>query len=132
MDDTPNAVSVALAANGQVLLIQRARAPYRGLWTLPGGRLEPGETAEDAAIREIGEETGLACRNLVPVRQMRLGGGRYMLQVFATTAFSGVMAPSNEISDWRWVEPGAVGGLAATPDLAEVLHDAFARIGVTG
>ena len=44
----PNAASVALIDRDRVLLIQRARKPYFGMWSLPGGRLEPGETAEQA------------------------------------------------------------------------------------
>ena len=55
----PNAASVALINGDRVLLIQRARNPWRGMWSLPGGRLEPGETAEEAAGREVREEVGL-------------------------------------------------------------------------
>jgi mutator protein MutT len=46
-------------AHGRLLLIQRGHAPARGRWTLPGGRVEPGETPEDAVVREVREETGL-------------------------------------------------------------------------
>lgn len=45
--------------NGALLLIRRAHAPSRGRWSLPGGRVEPGETPQQALVREVAEETGL-------------------------------------------------------------------------
>jgi len=122
MTRTPNAASVALFAGDEVLLIQRARAPFSGLWTLPGGRLEPGETAAQCAAREIGEELGLRVGRLRPVMQLPVGDARaYLLQVFATDTFDGEIAPSDEIAAWRWVRPDLAAGLATTPRLHEVL-----------
>ena len=60
-----NAASVALIRKTQLLLIQRARAPMEGLWTLPGGRLEPGETIEACAQREVLERPPPAPGTLV-------------------------------------------------------------------
>ncbi len=60
-------LTVALTAileNGNILLLQRAKDPYRGYWSLPGGKLHPGETVAEAAVREAREETGLACELL--------------------------------------------------------------------
>lgn len=58
---TPNAASaVVLRRDGRVLLVQRGRPPLEGAWTLPGGRIEPGETSASAAAREVLEETGIA------------------------------------------------------------------------
>lgn len=126
MNRLPNAASVALIDRDRVLLIQRNRKPYFGLWSLPGGRLEVGETAEEAAIREIREEVGLTCFRLTPVRQMLLAPDRsFLLQVFATEGFEGEVVISDEISAYRWARPWELAGLATTPDLADVLDAAF-------
>jgi mutator protein MutT len=52
-------VSIALFCADQVLLVRRAKAPFAGFWSLPGGTLEPGETLLQAARRELAEETGI-------------------------------------------------------------------------
>ena len=52
-------VSIALLKGAHVLLIRRAKAPFAGLWSLPGGRVEFGETLIEAVCREAAEETGL-------------------------------------------------------------------------
>ncbi len=51
--------SAAIFRNGEVLLIQRAKGAFTGLWSLPGGHIEPGEPAREAARREVGEETAI-------------------------------------------------------------------------
>ena len=70
MNRTPIAASVALLCQPEILLIQRNREPSAGLWTLPGGRLEAGESAEQAAARELREELGLTAYGLRPVRTL--------------------------------------------------------------
>lgn len=55
------AVSTAVFRDGKVLLAQRGAKLGHGLWTLPGGRVEPGETLADAAVRELMEEVGVEC-----------------------------------------------------------------------
>jgi ADP-ribose pyrophosphatase YjhB (NUDIX family) len=118
------AASVAIVRREEVLLIQRNRAPSAGLWTLPGGRLEPGETAEQCAIRELGEELGLEVFALRPLLVLRFG--QFHLQTFATEGFAGAIVPAPaEIRGWRWVRPEQIGGLATTPRLDEVVAAAF-------
>ena len=65
------AVSAAIFRNGQVLIVRRARPPAHGLYTLPGGGVELGETLEEAVIREVREETSL---DVEPVALRRLPG----------------------------------------------------------
>jgi acetyl-CoA carboxylase carboxyl transferase subunit beta len=114
-----NAASVAIVEDGLVLLIQRARDPYRGKWTLPGGRCEPGESAEAAAVREVREELGLTMRGLAPVAQIAFDSWR--LAVFTGVAV-GDIVPSDEIAGWRWVSQSEALELDTTPDLADVLR----------
>jgi 8-oxo-dGTP diphosphatase len=128
--ETPNAASVALIRDGKVLLIKRAYAPYQHLWTLPGGRIEADETIEQCATREIREEVGLAVRNLKPVMVQLLGQGEtFRLAVFASTDFSGAFFASDEISDHKWVAPGALVAFRTTSRLDDVLAKAFAAVG---
>jgi 8-oxo-dGTP diphosphatase len=129
-DDLPNAASVALVRENKVLLIKRAFAPYQHLWTLPGGRREPGETIEQCAIREVAEELSLTIRNPRPVLVQALGkDGTYRLAVFATRDFSGTILPSHEIADHRWMDPAALPALRTTSRLDDVLAKAFAVLG---
>lgn len=118
------AASVAIVRQFDVLLIQRNRPPSEGLWTLPGGRLEPGETAEQCAIRELKEELGLDVFALRPLRVLRFRG--FELQVFGTQTYDGEIVPdATEIRAWRWIRPEQIGRLPTTPELGEVLAGAF-------
>ena len=56
--------SAAIFRGAEVLLVQRSKGAFEGLWSLPGGHIEPGETAQDAALREVREETGVAAQIL--------------------------------------------------------------------
>ncbi|GAB5428205.1 MAG: NUDIX hydrolase [Devosia indica] len=130
MTDLPNAASVALVRDGKVLIIKRAYAPYQNLWTFPGGRMDPGETVEQCAIREVQEELGLTIRNLQLAMVQALGrDGTYRLAVFATMDFSGVIRPSDEISDHKWADPGMLPALRTTSRLDEVIRECFKVLG---
>jgi len=123
----PNAASVALIENGKVLLIQRAFEPLAGLWTLPGGRREPGEAIEETATRELREELALSVFDLRPVLTMGVAG-KFQLQVFATKRFAGEIVPSPEIAAHAWVAPSVIAELPTTPGLADVLAHALAVV----
>ena len=130
--DLPNAASVAIVRESKVLLIKRAYAPYQHLWTLPGGRIEPGETIEQCAIREVQEELNITIRNPRAVMEQTLGReGTFRLAVFATRDFSGVLRASDEIADHKWIDPSALIALRTTSRLDDVLVKAFAVLAQT-
>src|SRR5437763_11981549 len=68
---------------GRILLVLRANDPGRGLWSLPGGRVEPGETPEQAVVREVREETGLEVS--VGPALLRIAIGDYQGDDYAAT-----------------------------------------------
>ena len=59
---------------GRLLLVRRAHAPSAGTWSVPGGRVEPGESEVEAVVRELAEETGLAVRPVRPLGAVRIEG----------------------------------------------------------
>ena len=125
MAEEPNAASVALIDGDRVLLVQRARPPFAGLWTLPGGRREPRETARHCAVREVREELGIAVGSLVPVTVRSVpetSGGTWRLEVFGADAFAGEITPSDEVADHRWVRLAEVAELDTTPGLGTTLE----------
>jgi 8-oxo-dGTP diphosphatase len=118
-------------AAGRLLLVRRGHEPGLGLWSVPGGRVEPGETDEQAVIREVGEETGLAVRvgRLVgTVRRPAAGGGVFDIRDYAATVTGGTLAAGDDADEARWVDGGSMSGLPLTDGLAETL----ARWGVLG
>ncbi|WP_378943515.1 NUDIX hydrolase [Mesorhizobium sp. ANAO-SY3R2] len=81
------AVSVAVLRDRAIMLVRRGRAPSKGLYAFPGGRVEADETLEDAARRELMEETGIEVGALVPLREILIdsrdeGASVYRLTVF--------------------------------------------------
>src|SRR3954470_12515537 len=73
--------AVVRGVAGRLLMIRRGREPSRGLWSLPGGRVEAGETAEEAVVREVREETGLEVRPVQPVGRVRIPAGPVVYEV---------------------------------------------------
>jgi ADP-ribose pyrophosphatase YjhB (NUDIX family) len=110
---------------GRLLLVRRGNEPSRGLWSLPGGRVEPGETAADAAAREVHEETGL----VVAVGEALLSVeiGPYDVQDFAATVIGGSLVAGDDADDVRWCSPDELATLPLSPGL----YDALRSLGLT-
>src|SRR3984957_11481124 len=123
------AVSAAIFRDGKILLVRRARFPARGLYSLPGGRVEFGETLQAALHREVDEETSLRIeiiglagwREVVPGTT---GGGHYLIMSFAARWASGEPVLNDELDDFKWLAPDALGDLKVTGGLAEVIQQA--------
>jgi acetyl-CoA carboxylase carboxyl transferase subunit beta len=110
-----------------VLLVQRGHEPERGRWTVPGGRLEEGESPAAAAVREVREETGLDVEvheelwSLVkPVDDRH----DYEIHDFRATVVGGVLRPGDDAPDARWFTPAELADLPLTEDLLAWLQRA--------
>jgi ADP-ribose pyrophosphatase YjhB (NUDIX family) len=106
------------------LLIKRGHDPEAGRWSLPGGRIEPGETAEAAVVRETREETGLSvrCGPLVgSVERPWPNGGVLDIADYAAIVTGGSLVPGDDAADARWVSPADMAELPLTSGLAEAL-----------
>ena len=108
----------------RLLLIQRRNEPGAGLWSLPGGRIEPGESDEQAVVRETREETGLqvTCGALVgSVQRPGLRGAVLDIRDYAATVTGGTLAAGDDAAQARWVSQADLAGLPLTSGLAEAL-----------
>jgi 8-oxo-dGTP diphosphatase len=123
------AVSAAIFRDDKILLVRRARSPAKGFYSLPGGRVEFGETLHAALYREVAEETALKVeiiglagwREVVPGTS---GGKHYLIMSFAARWTSGEPVLNDELDDFRWLPPDALGDLKLTDGLQEVIQSA--------
>ncbi len=130
------AVSAAIIRDGKVLVVRRARKPALGIYTLPGGGVETGETLIEAVNREVREETSLA------IEPVALAGHReaivrdpqgrverhFVILCFAARWISGEPVLNEELDDARWLAPAELVGLRTTEGLAEIVAAAIERL----
>jgi 8-oxo-dGTP diphosphatase len=120
------AVSVALVRGDRVLLVKRGLAPSRGLYAFPGGRVEAGETLEQAARRELFEETGLQAGPLTPVADLVVGGARgdapvlYRLQVFSAPHVGGEPVSADDAEEAAFFTLEELRALPLTGSIEEI------------
>jgi 8-oxo-dGTP diphosphatase len=130
------AVSAAIFRDGKVLIVRRARPPAGGLYTLPGGGVEVGETLTEAVVREIREETALAIEPvaLAGYREaiVKDSDGRvqrhFVILPFAARWISGEPELNDELTEALWLAPAAVTGLKTTDGLVEIIENAMALV----
>ncbi len=109
---------------GRLLLVKRGHEPGAGLWSLPGGRVEPGETDAEALVREMREETGLVVRagELIGSVRRPAGHGDVLdIRDYAATVIGGTLNPGDDAAGARWVAAQDFGTLPLTEGLAEAL-----------
>jgi 8-oxo-dGTP diphosphatase len=130
------AVSAAIFRQDRVLIVRRARPPARGLYTLPGGAVELGETLEEALVREVREETALT------VEPVALAGYRevigcdndgvierhFVILPFAARWIAGEVSLNEELAEAHWLDPAQVSGLETTDGLAQIVAAAAERL----
>jgi 8-oxo-dGTP diphosphatase len=123
------AVSAVIFREDRILLVRRARSPGKGFYSLPGGRVEFGESLHTALHREVDEETGLKIeiiglagwREVLPGTP---GGGHYLIMSFAARWTGNEPVLNDEHDDFKWLAPNALGNLKTTGGLQEVIDAA--------
>jgi 8-oxo-dGTP diphosphatase len=130
------AVSAAIVRDGRILVVRRARPPAHGLFSLPGGLVESGETLTEAVRREVAEETGLA------IEPIALAGFReaimrdseerverhFVILAFAARWQGGEPMLNEELNEARWVTREELADLPTTAGLAGIVASAFERL----
>ena len=131
------AVGVVCFRGEEVLLIQRGTPPRRGEWSLPGGRIEPGEPAKTAALRELREETGVDAEivGLVDVvdaifnnRQGTLITRHYVLVDYAARWISGIPVAGDDAAEARFFHQSELGSLDLWDETLRVIDAAAGRL----
>lgn len=128
------AASAACFRGGKVLIAKRIKP---SIWSLPGGRLEPGETLAEAAMRELFEETGVTAEPVglagqtEVIRKDRNGAivARFQIHAFAARWIAGEAAPGPEASEVAWVEPEEITAYNATEGLLPIVLEARRLLG---
>jgi ADP-ribose pyrophosphatase YjhB (NUDIX family) len=121
------AVGAVVVDHDRLLLVRRGRAPAKGQWSVPGGRVEHGETLVEAVVRELREETGLdgVCGPLIDWGEHFEGDFHSIVFDFEVTLV-GDDEPvcGDDAVEVRWVDLPDVGELPLVEGLAELLYDA--------
>ena len=110
-------------AQGRVLLIERGQPPGLGLWTVPGGKLEPGETLAQAVAREVREETGLVVEvgTLACVVERMAEDYHYVILDYLARVIGGTLAPASDVRAAKFVDNDELTTLPLTSGLPDLI-----------
>ena len=126
-----NAPQVCVGAvaldDGRILLVRRGHGPAAGEWSLPGGRVEQGETLAEAVVRELAEETGLegVSGGLVGWVERIGPDHHFVILDFTVDVLEPAAEPvaGDDACEAAWVAVGDLGGRRLVEGLVEFLHD---------
>jgi 8-oxo-dGTP diphosphatase len=123
------AVGVVCIRGDEVLLIRRGKPPREGEWSLPGGRIEPGERAVDAALRELSEETGIDA-DIIGLIDVVDGlfpeaGLHYVLIDYAAIWRSGEPVAGDDAAEARFVPVAEIDALIDWSETRRIIREAF-------
>ncbi len=133
IEKTNQYVSVAVGAivvyDGKILLVKRNKAPHKDFWAIPGGSVKLGESLQEAAEREIREETGLTIKGKKPVYTFDLierdekGAVRfhYVIVDLSADYVSGKLHPADDARDARWFSSEELSGIYLTESTRQLL-----------
>src|SRR5579884_2311471 len=134
-EGTPAVGAVMVDGTGRVLLVRRGRPPMAGAWTLPGGRVEPGESFEAAVVRELREETALEARVVCPLGTVMIAREGFVYRIHehlavpvgaggpggAGGAGGATLRPGDDAADARWARRDELAGLGVLDDAMAVI-----------
>ncbi|CAG7856656.1 hypothetical protein MCAMS1_01222 [biofilm metagenome] len=119
--------------NREVLLIKRNQPPAQGLWSIPGGKLEPGESIVEACQREFCEETSLTvtAQHIVAVVDRQLEGFHYVIIDFCVALIdktNSVPLAQSDVLEAKWVSLDDIGSYDLVIGLAEIINRAYSGL----
>lgn len=126
---------IAFNQRGEVLLIKRNQAPASGFWSIPGGKLEPGEFLATACQREFFEETAVAVEagNIVAVVERKLEGFHYIIIDFLVKLAdeqNAIPTAQSDVAEAKWISLPSLGQYPLVEGLKDIILRAYASQGV--
>ena len=127
MTQAIDCVGIICLRGDEVLLIQRGKEPRKGQWSIPGGRIESGETEIDAAKRELFEETSIKATNFskLEIIEADFGKGPYRLHDYVAKWKAGEPVAGDDAADAKFVKLNQIDSLGMWSETVRVIKFGF-------